>query len=470
MVTLAIRFPAGRFHATPWDRHVNEGVAEWPVSPWRILRALTAALHTRCPELDRKVATATIKKLVTLPSFTLPPAATGHTRHYLSANAVQRTDSNLTFDTFVALDRDATVYVHWPVELETAEHRALAAMAREVSYLGRAESWCDVELLNDGRSCPAPNCQPVNGAQVPGDVEPVRVLCPAESMTQDDLERTTAALQREGWSDPPGTRWIVYLRPSGALTARTPAASPSRYVHRPTVAEFALGGRVLPLFTDALLVAEQMRAAALSLHTAPSETLSGRAADGAPLRGQHRHAHYIPEARGATNRVTHVLVWAPAGLSETEQAALAGISFLTQRHNRPTLDVVLSGFGDRDDFVKASPLFGISRRWRSRTPFVPTRHTRRGKELPADQVARELRRRDLTEPDEVIPLAGARLVDASAGPSGLTRWIEFRTDRHGLPHPRGAMGFELVFREPQQGPLLLGYGSHFGLGQFEALP
>jgi CRISPR-associated protein Csb2 len=45
--TLAICFPAGRYHANPWDRAVNEGATEWPPSPWRILRALVATWHTR---------------------------------------------------------------------------------------------------------------------------------------------------------------------------------------------------------------------------------------------------------------------------------------------------------------------------------------------------------------------------------------------------------------------------------------
>jgi CRISPR-associated protein Csb2 len=47
--TLALRFPLGRYHATPWDRSANEGTTEWPPSPWRLLRALVATWYTRCP-------------------------------------------------------------------------------------------------------------------------------------------------------------------------------------------------------------------------------------------------------------------------------------------------------------------------------------------------------------------------------------------------------------------------------------
>jgi len=29
MFAIEIRFPSGRYHATPWDAHVNEGRVEW---------------------------------------------------------------------------------------------------------------------------------------------------------------------------------------------------------------------------------------------------------------------------------------------------------------------------------------------------------------------------------------------------------------------------------------------------------
>ena len=33
MTTIELTFPAGRYHATPWGRHVNEGAVEWPLLP-----------------------------------------------------------------------------------------------------------------------------------------------------------------------------------------------------------------------------------------------------------------------------------------------------------------------------------------------------------------------------------------------------------------------------------------------------
>ena len=43
MFALAFRFPADRYHATPWGRNVNEADVAWPPEPWRLLRALIAA-------------------------------------------------------------------------------------------------------------------------------------------------------------------------------------------------------------------------------------------------------------------------------------------------------------------------------------------------------------------------------------------------------------------------------------------
>ena len=53
MIAIRLRFLTGRFHATPWGHHVNEGVVEWPPSPWRLLRALVATFYRARPEGGR---------------------------------------------------------------------------------------------------------------------------------------------------------------------------------------------------------------------------------------------------------------------------------------------------------------------------------------------------------------------------------------------------------------------------------
>ncbi|MBV9143342.1 MAG: type I-U CRISPR-associated protein Cas5/Cas6 [Pseudonocardiales bacterium] len=81
--TLVLRFPWGRYHATPWGRHVNEGAVELPPSPWRLLRALYAVWCARAPELDEQTVHALLARLAAPPTFHVPRHSVSHTRHYL---------------------------------------------------------------------------------------------------------------------------------------------------------------------------------------------------------------------------------------------------------------------------------------------------------------------------------------------------------------------------------------------------
>ena len=78
MPTIILHFPAGRYHATPWGNHVNEGIIEWPPSPWRLLRALLATGYSKLGWPDDGpplMARNLIEKLAgCLPCYYLPKA------------------------------------------------------------------------------------------------------------------------------------------------------------------------------------------------------------------------------------------------------------------------------------------------------------------------------------------------------------------------------------------------------------
>jgi CRISPR-associated protein Csb2 len=497
MVQLRLRFPGGRYHATPWDHHVNEAVAEWPPSPLRILRALLAALHERCPELNQDTALSAIASLREPPSYSLPAGVSSHTRHYLSKNEVDRGATALAFDAFVSLDREDEVWVHWPVALSLGERRALAALAAQVSYLGRAESWCEMRLVDEGAHSPRINCAPLLGRGGPGGEaeRTTRVLCPAADLRIEHLQMTTGQIRAEGYADPPGARWVAYhLPPEPALAGHWGQRRAG--LIRPQVAEFALGGTVLPLFTDGVRVAELFRRAALSLHRTRSRTLSGKDEDGRPLADGHQHAHYLPDCRDPAGlRVTHVYVYAPCGFTESEQRALTRIRFLhwqvlaeaeailsrnadiarevgtspVGRRETGSIDVVFCGFGDAAQYTEVSRVFGRARVWRSQTPFVLPRHAHKERDGAEEQVRRELRHRDhLGAYAESVVVKS--MPHAQPSPERMVPWIEFRRWRQRDAGWRRFDGFELVFPQQVQGPILLGYGSHYGLGQFVALP
>src|SRR6058998_1470274 len=106
MTVILLQFPAGRFHATPWGSHVNEGAVEWPPSPWRLLRALIATGFAKAQVPDPVPAEHPLRRLVaalasTLPTYRLPRGVGTHTRHYMPLGVFDkgREKTTLVLDT-----------------------------------------------------------------------------------------------------------------------------------------------------------------------------------------------------------------------------------------------------------------------------------------------------------------------------------------------------------------------------------
>ena len=113
MIAVSLRFPAGRVHATPWGRQVNEGVVEWPPSSWRILRALIATWHLKAQDaVPELVLRSVIEKLAgEAPAFYLPPASVSHTRHFMPYIEGRNEKRTKVFDTFVHVVRIISLFV-----------------------------------------------------------------------------------------------------------------------------------------------------------------------------------------------------------------------------------------------------------------------------------------------------------------------------------------------------------------------
>lgn len=115
MVVIRLRFPGGRYHATPWDSHVNEGRVEWPPSPWRLLRGLVSVgFTTQSWSEVPETAKSLLKKLADKPpSYSLPVVTPAHNRHYMPLgkfkNKVEQT--TLVWDTWLNISKEEAVYV-----------------------------------------------------------------------------------------------------------------------------------------------------------------------------------------------------------------------------------------------------------------------------------------------------------------------------------------------------------------------
>jgi CRISPR-associated protein Csb2 len=121
MIALRLYFPAGRYHATPWGRHVNEAAIAWPPEPVRILRALIACHHRKADEMrfDDEALSSLIDALAEqLPIYRLPEAVHAHTRHYMPINGK---NPALVFDGFARFDPEQPLIVGWPGGVLTAQ-------------------------------------------------------------------------------------------------------------------------------------------------------------------------------------------------------------------------------------------------------------------------------------------------------------------------------------------------------------
>src|SRR5579875_782849 len=160
MLALSFTFPAGRYHATPWDRHVNEGAVSWPPEPWRILRGLIFTWHHKVKHTGKhceSTLTGLIESLTReLPQYSLPAASHSHTRHYMPQFATG--DTKLVFDAFTAVKRNDPLTVIWPnLELPDEQRQLLDDLLSVMGYLGRAESWVEAKRIAEA---PEPNCKP----------------------------------------------------------------------------------------------------------------------------------------------------------------------------------------------------------------------------------------------------------------------------------------------------------------------
>ena len=416
-VSLAFQFVSGRYHATPYGHHVNEGLVEWPPSPWRLLRALisvgyTSGAWTNDPPA---VATSLIEKLsAELPSYALPDAVGTHSRHFMPVgrfNSDKVEQTTLVFDTWLRV-ADGELIVSWPnVLLDDAERIALKLLVGRLNYLGRSESWVAAQVADGTEPTPEANCFPERSGASPGpgweqidliapenpddymawrrsavdaalvDLplpagrEPAKALlnrrekaaAPYPDNLLDCLQKDTTWLRSHGWSRPPGSRRVFYWRRTNAISTGTPKAS-TVSPRRPPVEAMLLSltnasrnDHALPPVSRTLPQAELLHRAlvgiAARLGSMPPE-LTGRDENGRPFRGPHRHAHINPLDLDGDGHLDHVLIWAPGGLGADAQAAIRRTRRTPAKGAVEPLRLALAGHGHVRDLVELQGDYG----------------------------------------------------------------------------------------------------------------
>lgn len=559
MPTVRIRFPAGRYHATLWGSHVNEGQIEWPPSPWRLLRALLACGYNTQQWLDvPEIARTLIGRLAKcLPSYRLPLASAAHSRHYMpvadfkkpsdvkqvnafefSATNQQSADignffvenTTLVYDTWANVDDDDLI-VHWNCYLSAEETVLLKVLVDCLGYLGRSESWVEAELINDsiideiqfnafpsvpisqqGRGWeqitmiaaiapeeyftwrsemtnsllsefPLPQANKKPTAKLVKDRE--RIISPYPSDLIECLQKDTAWWKQHRWSQPPGSQRIVYWRRSDSLEVGVPARpvrSSSQSVTTMLLAIMSPSGNrsALPSIKRTLPQADLLHRALVGRtgngRRVHCPELTGKDANGEPLKSGHQHAHILPVDLDNDGYLDHIIIHSPMGLGDAAQHAVRTLRRTWTKGGVGEMQLALAGAGDLnclrglpEQLISQvgrvlAPKVG-SRIWTSVTPFVPARFLKpRGKNTLENQIATELESRGFVGEDS----AKIQVLPWNTDTFPLRHFIRVR-QRKAAPPVDVGYAIRIEFATPQKGPICLGYASHFGLGLFGAV-
>jgi CRISPR-associated protein Csb2 len=507
MLTLKLNFPWGRYYAHPWGQNPQRlREAEWPPSPWRLMRAIAAGwfrLHAGQP------ASPELLDLLTalgreLPEIQLPKVAFSKTVHYQPNYGVtDKEDQGRALykrvrheNHFVAVA--GPVRFHYSLltvpeaeRVQKAEtfRQLLAELTPAVQYFGRAESLCEftvgvvenfensdklarVALDKDGRPsrriaedcrevfCPNPGnfqaedlWQPRNVASAAGALPHLVEDLFAASQPLPDGARWFSYQMPEGWPQ----RWIV-RHPSVVREKPKTATGPivARYLR------FSLQCRIGIPHKFVVSLAEQFRNQAIRRHGDATFALSGHKPP-QNVSGDHQHAFYLPQPGTNDEYLTELRVWCRYGFTQREMEALMRVDALRWADGRyPARPVLL-------EVQRELPIVPPSQVWRSVTPFVPPRFWYRQK--VRDQ---KLKRGDTPE----AQLARC-LRDAGVIVEGSVRRIETerqwevckvhlpKHDSTSEPDQRIGVFLEVRFATPTDLPFLaFGHSCHFGLGLF----
>ena len=181
---------------------------------------------------------------------------------------------------------------------------------------------------------------------------------------------------------------------------------------------------------------------------------SGHEPDGMPARaGGHEHVFLAADDADGDGRIDRLIVAAPWACDHTTKGSREDRVCL-DRVSRKLTNVRAGKLGivtlsPARALAAGDPLIGPAHVWDSRTPYRPTRHAGRGKDVDAAVVRdliSECERRGLPKPE-------VDLLELNAGPNGGNLAARLR----------------LRFAVAVEGPLLLGRDSHIGGGLFAAV-
>lgn len=479
MLILRLMFPWGRYYAHPWGvnpRRLRE--AEWPPSPWRLLRAIAAAWFRSNPGQSPAPELLSLLDVLggELPEIAVGSVAFSHTVHWQPNFGAAEKDAKATatykrtpHENHFAATGSPIVFRWKNVAVDDDQLALLRDILMHVSYFGRAESLSCVDIINDSELPLNGWCQPclTDGRPIRRISEDCRdVFCPDPLgfRAADLWSRRAGREQLDPNEAPPhlvedllehqplpdGARWVSYEMPEGwpgKWVVRVPKSTlPERSSPSPTprvahYLRFSLQCRVpIPLkFTVPL--AEQFRKKGLTHfgstnNGAISFALSGHNKP-KDAEGDHQHAFYLPLGANddRSGLLSELHVWCPYGFTQAEIEALMRVERLDWGGGKYPIRPVLLAINNTVPEgcpISTGQLSG--RTWRSQTPFVPPRYFYRGnlhgaklktKDTPEHQLVQCLRQAGIETAVEIHRMTLKREAQKSIPP--LSDWEIVRT-------------------------------------------
>ncbi len=524
-------FPLGRFHATRWNQNPFEDRhGEWPPSPWRLLRALTARWFQYARETgdeDEAARNELLKKLAAqppvfhLPAFTWrgDPAPRQYQKTEVAwtdasakAAAYKKPKTTLVVDVFRAVSpKDPVIWIWDDIELSPRLANLLRELLKRILYFGRAETHCRFVIT----TTPTQGLHRCELSQSSKTHSPVLVATPGDNINLESLLASTDDKLLKGRQIPPGTEWQYASLPQ-CPTMLNPPRRKSMFPNDRQVIQFAVGGRVFPEQAHWVRVIEKFRGCVLKHATrivsrreclsyrelTPElrdklALLSGKEGNGKPVQN-HQHAYFFlcPDELGNPTRLIVHRRTAFDGMADQpfEVEAILAASrepiFWQSRDPDWSLRLVPLPF-ETPPPPSCSMNDARSKFWISATPFVPPnrRRFRENGRLRAAETAIVLLNKALSETLMAIgssaSVVGIQSID-NDGNLLTTRpdqdpaefkWVTIHEtlyerrrrlkDRTRRVHP--GFRFRVEFSEPVGGPLLVGHSCHFGLGLFQAV-
>jgi CRISPR-associated protein Csb2 len=497
-LVLRQEFPLGRYHATPWRVNpFDDPHGEWPPSPWRLVRAVTARWYQWARESEKEPDLAELESLQAALckstfAFHLPPDASRgrplrqyHPTEFGWRPAEKKKAGTRSYGTSLVQDNYWCVPpespVWWFIEGDDWADDLPALLAQcldRMTYFGRAEALTRIRVAGASDIIPFPNCNLFDKRTAGA----APVLSPLANAAREDIERTTDNPEAVKRAVPPGAQWLYAVRPLRPSSRERRRVA----VHRPDchLMQFALGGNVAPDPRAIVRLTSRFRGAVLRellrLKTGDASAtwtgvvrevrealadMAGKDASHEPLKG-HRHAEFLTWCE--EGQPTRVLVWRGSrafDADEQEAILLAASRDVSWAAAGSDADEWKARLVPLDRAVLAPPGFDgrPSNVWESVTPYVPPRHHLRGgkereRESMADQIRHELQRRGLSEEVQVEIVGPPTWVSVHV-PRRQANRRAFIGDRRG-------QAVRLQFPVPVMGPIRLGHSSSFGLGLF----